>query len=139
MKQSIYIGESGRCLGDRVRDHFYDIRKNDIFKPVSRHFNSSNHSISNFVVFSLFVINGGKDCRKTKEMRLIHALCTLNPHGINERLTFCKPPVVPEPFCILRFFFLTHLYHFISFCFLHTYLKLRYLYEHVKRKTYLSI
>ena len=70
-------------LGDRVRDHLYDISKNDLSKPVSRHFNSSNHSISNFAAFGLSIIN------KTKEMRLIHALGTLNPHGINERFTFC--------------------------------------------------
>ena len=65
------------------------VRKNDRSEPVSRHFNSSDHSISNFVAFGLSVINGGNDCRKTKEMRLIHALGTLNPHGINERFTFC--------------------------------------------------
>ena len=82
-------GKLARRLGDRIKDHIYDIRKNDLSKPVSRRFNSSNHSISNFVSFGLSVINGGNDCRKTKEMRLIHALGTLNPHGINERFTFC--------------------------------------------------
>ena len=30
----LYIGENGRRLGDRIRDHFYDIRKNDLSKPV---------------------------------------------------------------------------------------------------------
>ena len=45
--------------------------------------------LSNFVEFGLSVVNGGNDCRKTKEMRLIHALGTLNPHGMNERFTFC--------------------------------------------------
>ena len=87
--KKLYIGETGRRLGDRIRDHLYDIRKNDLSKPISRHFNSSNHSISDFVAFGLSIINGGNDCRKTKEMRLIHALGTLNPHGINERFTFC--------------------------------------------------
>ena len=83
------IGETGRRLGDCTRDHLYDIPKNDLSKPFSPHFNSSNHSISNFVAFGLSVINCGNDSRKTKEMRLIHALGTLNPHGINERFTFC--------------------------------------------------
>ena len=50
---------------------------------------SSNHYISDFVAFGLSVINGDNDFCKTKEMRLIHALDTLNPHGINERFTFC--------------------------------------------------
>ena len=84
----LYIGETGRRLGDRIRDHLYDIRNNDLSKPVSRHFNSSNHSISNLVAFGISRISGGNDCRKTKEMRLIHALGTLNPHGINERFAF---------------------------------------------------
>ena len=79
----LYIGETGRRLGDRIINHLYDLRKNDLSKPVSRHFNYFNHSLSNFVAFGLSVINGGNDCCKTKEMRLIHALSTLNPHGIN--------------------------------------------------------
>ena len=71
-----------------MRDHLYDIRENDLTKPLSHHFNSSN-SISNFVAFSLSIINGGNDCRKTEDMLLIHALGTLNPHRINECFTFC--------------------------------------------------
>ena len=69
----LYIGETGRRLGDRIGDHLYDIRKNDLSKPVSRHFDSYNHSISNFVTFGLSVINGGNDCCKTKEMRLYNS------------------------------------------------------------------
>ena len=65
------------------------LRKNDLSKPVSYHFNSISHSISDFVLFGLIDNNGGNDCRKTKEMRLIYALGTLNLHGINERFTFC--------------------------------------------------
>ena len=61
--------------------------KNDQSKPVFRHFNSSNHSISDFVL-CLSVINGGNG-RKIKEIPLIHTLGTLSPHGINERLTYC--------------------------------------------------
>ena len=83
----LYIGETGHRLGDRIRDHLYEIRKNYQSKLVSRHFNSFNHSISDFAAFGLSIINGGNDCRKTKEMRLIHGLDTLNPH--EERFTFC--------------------------------------------------
>ena len=62
-----------------------EIRKNEQSKPVCRH---SNHSISDFAAFGLSIINGN-DCRKTKEIRLIHASGTLNPNGKNERFTFC--------------------------------------------------
>ena len=84
----LYVGETGRRFGDRIRDHLYDIRKNDETKPVSRHFNSANHSLSDFIVFGLSLISGNNDCRKTKEMRLIHTLGTLAPNGLNERFVF---------------------------------------------------
>ena len=31
----LYIGKTGRPLGGRIRDHLYDMRKNDLSKPVS--------------------------------------------------------------------------------------------------------
>ena len=71
----------------------YTVGKKDFkersIQTFSRHFNSSNHSISDFAEFGLSVINGGNDYRKTKEMRLIHAFGTLKPHRKNERFTFC--------------------------------------------------
>jgi hypothetical protein len=85
---SLYIGETGRRLGDRFRDHLYDIRKKDLTKPVSRHFNSHNHSESDITVFGLMFSRGDNQSRKTIEMRLIHSLGTVNPHGINERFAF---------------------------------------------------
>ena len=45
--------------------HLYDIRNNDSTKPVSRYFNSFDHSLSDFIVFGLSLVNGGNDCRKT--------------------------------------------------------------------------
>jgi len=82
----LYIGETGRRLGDRFRDHLYDIRKQDLTKSVSRHFDSHNHSESDIIVLGLISSRGDNESRKTIEMRLIHSLCTVNPHGINERL-----------------------------------------------------
>ena len=70
----LYIGKTG-C-------------NNDSTKPVSRHFNLPNHSLSDFIVFGLSLVSGGNNCRKTKEMRFIHRLGTLNPNGMNEPLTF---------------------------------------------------
>ena len=48
--------------------------KNNLSEPVSHHFNSSNHSISNFVAFGLSPIKGSNKRRKTKAMQLIHNL-----------------------------------------------------------------
>ena len=84
----LYVGETGRRLGDRIRDHIRDVGLNDITKPVSRHFNSANHNISHMIVFGLCLISGANDDRKTKEMRLIHSLGTQQPLGMNERFSF---------------------------------------------------
>ena len=42
----LYIGETGRRLGDRFGEHLRDVEKNDkdASKPVARHFNLPNHS-----------------------------------------------------------------------------------------------
>ena len=41
----LYIGETGRRLGDRFREHLRDVEKNDkdASKPVARHFSLPNH------------------------------------------------------------------------------------------------
>ena len=84
----LYVGETGRRLGDRIREHLNDIRQNSASKPVSRHFNLVNHSVNHFSVFGLCLVTGDNDCRKIKEMRLIRTLGTLHPSGINERFSF---------------------------------------------------
>ena len=44
--KKLYIGETGRRLGDRFGEHLCDFEKNDknASKPVARHFNLANHS-----------------------------------------------------------------------------------------------
>ena len=44
--KKLYIGETGRRLGDRFREQPRGIEKEDknAFKPVSSHFNLPNHS-----------------------------------------------------------------------------------------------
>ena len=84
----LYVGETGRRLGDRIREHINDIRQNSASKPVSRHFNLANHNVNHFSVFGLCLVTGDNDCRKIKEMRLIRTLGTLHPSGINERFSF---------------------------------------------------
>ena len=41
----LYIGESGRKLGDRFREHLLDVKNkgSDLSKPVARHFNLPDH------------------------------------------------------------------------------------------------
>ena len=81
------------------------------------HFNSSNHCISDFVAFGFSIINGGNDCRKTKEMRLIQALANLNPQGKMNASLSVNLLLSWNLFVFLTTFCLTHPYPFISFCF----------------------
>ena len=60
----LYIGETGRRLGDRFREHLRDVEKNDkdASKPVARHFNLPNHSKKHMAIcgLSLHLGNDGK-------------------------------------------------------------------------------
>ena len=51
----MYIGETGRRLGDRFRKHLQGVERNDkdASKPVARHFNLSNHSSQHMTICGL--------------------------------------------------------------------------------------
>ena len=53
--KKLYIGETGRRLGDRFREHLRDVEKDDknASKLVARHFNLLNHSKQHMVVCGL--------------------------------------------------------------------------------------
>ena len=86
----LYIGETGRRLGDRFREHLRDVERNDkdASKPVARHFNLSNHSKQHMAVCCLSLCIGSSESRKTLAQKFIFQIGTLNPHGINECFSF---------------------------------------------------
>ena len=86
--KKIYIGETGRRLADRFREHLRDAEQNstDASKPVACHFNLPNHSHHNMTICGLYLHHGNTESRKNLEQKLIFQLGTLSPHGINERL-----------------------------------------------------
>ena len=88
--KKIYIGETGRRLADRFRQHLPDAAQNntDVSKPVARHFNLPNHSHHNMTICRLSLQHGNSESRKNLEQKFIFQLGTLSPHGINERLSF---------------------------------------------------
>ena len=53
--KKLYIGETGRRLGERFREHLRDVEKDDqnASKPVARHFNLPNYSNQHMVVCGL--------------------------------------------------------------------------------------
>ena len=86
----LYIGETGRRLGDRFREHLRDVERNDkdASKPVARHFNLPNHSKQYMVVCGLSLCVGSSESRKTLSQKFIFQIGTLNPQGINECFSF---------------------------------------------------
>ena len=97
----LYIGETGRRLGDRFREHLRDVERNDkdASKPVARHFNLPYHSTQHMAVCGLSLHLGSSESRKTLEQKFIFQIGTLNPHGINERFSFNKfIPVFSSPY-----------------------------------------
>ena len=88
--KKLYIGETGRRLGDWFREHLRDVEKDDkdASKPVARHFNLSNHSKEHMSICGLSLHQGTTDSRKNLEQRFIFQIGTLNLHGINERFSF---------------------------------------------------
>ena len=62
----LYIGETGRRLGDRFREHLRDVEKNDkdASKPVARHFNLPNHSKKHMAICGLSLHLGTTESRK---------------------------------------------------------------------------
>ena len=82
----LYIGETGRRLGDQFREHLRDVERNnkDASKPVARHFNLPNHSKQHMTVCGLSLHLGSSESCKTREQKFIFQIGTLNPHGITE-------------------------------------------------------
>ena len=74
--KKLYIGETGRRLGDRFREHLCDIEKDDkdASKPVAQHFNLPQHSKSHMAICGLLLLNGCTERRKTLEQSRIHFL-----------------------------------------------------------------
>ena len=84
----MYIGETGRRLGDRFREHLRDVERNDkvASKPVARHL--PNHSKQHMVICGLSLHLGSSESCKTLEQKFNFQIETLNPIGINERFSF---------------------------------------------------
>ena len=92
--RKVYIGETGRSLSDRFPEHLRSVRNDDVDKPVARHFNAANHSISDGKMCPVSPISGGKDSRKEHEKSLIFKIGIVHHHGLNERFSWSHPFIV---------------------------------------------
>ena len=88
--KKLYIGETGRRLGDRFREHLRDVEKDDqnASKPVARHFYLPNHSKQHMTVCGVSLHQGGTESHKNLEQKYIFRIGTLNLTGINECFSF---------------------------------------------------
>ena len=95
--KKLYIGETGRRLGDRFREYLRGVEKDDkdASKPVARHFNLPNHSKEHMSVCGLSLHQGATDSRKNLEQRFMFQIGILIPtastnafHSINLFLFF---------------------------------------------------
>ena len=85
---TVYIGETGRRLADRFREHRRDVinGRNDLRVPA--HFNSTNHTLDDMKVAVLKAGLANQDYRKKQEMRLIFKCGTMSPSGLNQDFSF---------------------------------------------------
>ena len=69
----LYIGETGRQLGDRFREHLRDVERNDrdASKPIARHSNLSNHFKQHMAVRGLSLHLGSLENRETLEQKFL--------------------------------------------------------------------
>ena len=81
--RSVYIGETGRRLADRFREHRLDVlhKKSDL--PVAQHVNSLGHLLEDVRVAVLKLGLARKDVHQCEEMRQIFKFQTLTPRRIN--------------------------------------------------------
>ena len=93
--KKLYIGETGRRLGDRFREQLRDGEKDDknAYKPVARHFNLPNHSKQHMVVCGLSLHQGSTESRKPLEQKLFFKLAflilTVSMNAFHSTNLFC--------------------------------------------------
>ena len=81
------IGETGRRLGDRFREHIRSVGANTDL-PVGKHFSSPGHSVGDMLVSVICAGFRTTMVRRNMEARLIFRHKTLQPNGMNIDFAF---------------------------------------------------
>ena len=102
-----YVGETGRCLKDRMFNHISDIRRNKN-GPVSRHFNNADNicfgAEYNMILYHIEQITDQGNEQKNKSLRLkreLHWIKTFGtqfPHGMNHKIVRKRDIFITFPF-----------------------------------------
>ena len=83
----LYIGSTVRRLGDRFVEHLRLTRQGNKNYPVSLHFTTNGHSISDMSISGVCMVSGSEGSLRMREEELIFRLETLEPEGINKLFT----------------------------------------------------
>ena len=85
---TVYIGQTGRRLANRFREHRRDIinGRNDL--PVPAYFNQENHTLKDLKVAVLRAGLANQEYQKKREMRFIFKYGTVSPSGLNQDFSF---------------------------------------------------
>ena len=78
-----YVGQTGNTLNERLRGHLFDIRSNNQYKPVSRHFNQERHTLHDVNVTAVTQTTNDANVRLRTEEVWIAKLQTREPKGLN--------------------------------------------------------
>ena len=78
----MYIGETGRHLGDRLREHVRSVRKSADL-PVAKHFSSPGPSVDDMLVSVISAGFKSTRDRRSAEARLIFYQTTLHPRELD--------------------------------------------------------
>ena len=83
MSQHIYIGETGRHLGDQFRQHVHSTRRPDCNLPVGRYLASLGHTSQDMLVSVIRSVFRDPTHKRSFEARMTFRQCTLHPDGLN--------------------------------------------------------
>ena len=78
---SLYVGETGRKLGDRFREHRRNVINRKIENEVASHFCRAGHCVEDMM------ISGVLSVRDSSKRKLFQAGCVLG-HGMNVDFNF---------------------------------------------------
>jgi hypothetical protein len=81
--KTVYVGQTGNSLYQRMLLNFSKIKNQRTDDPVAEHFTSVGHSVNDFSVTPIEVCTGSEIARKIKETFWIQKLRTLTPMGLN--------------------------------------------------------
>ena len=83
----VYIGETGRRLGDRFLEHRLDVITKKVAPPVPAHFAEVEHQLKDMQVAVISAGPPEQDKRRRQEMRFIHNFGSLAPGGLSQDLS----------------------------------------------------